>query len=457
MKKLVTIILAAGEGTRMKSFLPKVLHPLFGKPLLFWVIDKAIALHSEKVYVVINPAHKKSIESALTNKKNIIFVPQNVPRGTGDAVKQTSKYLRNYNGDCLILCGDVPLLELETLNGLIRKHRRENNVLTIMSTMLDNPYPYGRIVRDRQNNVSGIVEEKDAATEQRLIKEINVGVFCGRVKPLFNTFNQLKTNNKKSEYYLTDSVHLLKQSGNKIGSYLLADFTESIGINNRVQFAQATKLVQKKVNEQHMLNGVTVTDPDNTYIDPEIIIGQDTTILPGTIIKGDTIIGKNCVLGPQSYIEDCQLGNNVEVCMSHITQSKLGNGCKIGPFSHLRPGTVLAENVSIGNYSEIKNSVINTRSKVMHLSYIGDSDIGSDVNIGAGTITCNYDGTKKYRTTIEDKVFIGSNTNLVAPVKIGKNAVVGAGSTITENVPVNSLAVARARQVNKSGWQRRKK
>lgn len=452
MKNLIVIILAAGEGTRMKSSLPKVLHPLCGKPLISWVYETVEKLYPEKTYIVVNKNNDKEISAILLQgNKRIISVHQDKPLGSGDAVKRCLSYLRS-QGDTLIVCADTPLLTIQTLRNLVNQHRQEKNELTILTAKMDNPYGYGRICRSLNGKITKIVEENDASIEEKKIKEINSGVYCVKTKSLSQAIKRLPLNQKKKEYYLTDIVRFFSEENKKTESLMLDCPEEVIGINTRKELAEAEKIMRQKILNKLMLNGVTIVDPDSTYIDADVIIGKDTIILPGTMIKGKTKIGKNCRLGPQSYIEKCQIGNEVEIRASFLYGDKIASGAKIGPFTHLRAGANIGKKARIGNFTEVKKSKIGAGTKVSHLSYIGDAKLGKGINIGAGVITCNYDGITKHQTTIEDEVFIGSNVNLIAPIKVGKKAVIGAGSTISKNVPPKSLAIARSREVIKQHY-----
>jgi len=456
MKNLVAIILAAGEGTRMKSSLPKVLHPLCGKPLISWVYGSVKNLNPEKVYIVIGENHN-SIRSLFSKNEKTVFVTQSKSLGSGDAVRECEKYLKNYSGDCLILCADVPLLSTDTLQRLVTTHRKEHNTLTLLTTRVNNPYGYGRICRSPEGKIIKIVEENGANIEEKKIKEINSGVYCLKTKSLLQTINRLSLNRKKGEYYFTEIVKLFSQEKKKIESLMLECSEEVIGINTRKELAEAEKIMRRKILDKLMLNGVSIIDPESTYIDAEVVIGKDTIILPGTMIRGKTKIGENCRLGPQSYIENCQIGDEVEVRASFLYGDKIASGAKIGPFAHLRAGADIGEKARIGNFTEVKKSHIGAETKVSHLSYIGDAHLGKGINIGAGVITCNYDGITKHQTAIEDEVFIGSNVNLIAPIKIGKKAVIGAGSTISKNVPAKSLAIARSREIIKRNYVLKKR
>ena len=447
MKNLAVVILAAGEGTRMKSSLPKVLHKLASKSLVKWVLDSSLSFKPEKVCVVVGYGADK-IKEELRGQK-VSFALQTRQLGSGHALNQAAKYLKNYKGDVLVLCGDVPLVRPETLKRLIEIHRKKGNSATILSSVVENPFSYGRIYRDKSGQVKAIVEEKDATDEIRKINEINSGIYVFSSPLLWNVLNKIKPNNKKNEYYLTDAVTILNDMGKICDACPEAGFEETLGINTRVELATAEGFVRKATLKKIMLSGVSIVDPDTTYIASDIVIGNDTVIYPCTVIEGRSKIGAKCKIGPFTVIKDAAIADDVQIVNSHVYESTIAENVKIGPFSHIRPGTIIKKGAHIGNFSETKKSVIGEGSKVNHLSYIGDTDMGSGVNIGAGTITCNYDGVNKHKTIIGDKAFVGSNTNFVAPVKIGREVLIAAGSTITEDIPDGMLALARARQVNK--------
>jgi bifunctional UDP-N-acetylglucosamine pyrophosphorylase / glucosamine-1-phosphate N-acetyltransferase len=446
MNKLAVVILAAGEGTRMKSSRPKILHELAGKPLILWVLEQANKINPSKLLMVVG--HKREVIQKELAAEKLVFVRQDKQLGSGHALKQAQKYLKNFRGDVIVICGDTPLLKAATLKELYKAHKKHGNAVTVLTANVENPYGYGRIFRIR-GSVSKIVEEKDATPEQKRISEINSGVYCFSSPRIWKVLEKIKRLNKKKEYYLTDAIEILARLGNKAGTYSNVKPIEILGVNTRAELAVLNEAARKDVLNKWMLEGVTVIGPNNTYISAEASIGRDTVIYPGTMIEGKTRIGDNCFIGPNCFIKDSILGAEVEVRCSYIYGTRAGNGAKIGPFAHTRPGTVLKPNVRVGNFSEVKNSVISRASKINHLSYIGDSFLGEGVNVGAGTITCNYDGIRKNKTYIGSKSFVGSNVNFVAPVKIGPNTVIAAGSTITDNVPPNSLAIARARQINK--------
>lgn len=445
------LILAAGKGKRMKSEIPKVLHRLLNKPMISWVIETARKLNPDEIGVVLG-YKADEVQKVLSEDIKIFIQPELL--GTGHAVMCARDFL-NFDGDLLILYGDVPNIKAETLKKMLSKHKEENNSMTILTTFLENPTGYGRIVKNELDKIVSIVEETDADEETKKIKEINSGIYIFKTQHLLDGLRYLKNDNKQGEYYLTDLVKIFLESGKKIGTFLIDNSQEVIGINDRIQLARAEKLLRLEINYNHMLNGVTIIDPESTFIDPEVKIEIDTVIYPSTFIHGKTTIGKGCEIGPFTVIKDCTVGDNVRIIQSNCEGSEILSGVSVGPFSRLRPGTVLKENTRIGNFVEVKNSILEPNVKANHLSYIGDSEIGENTNVGAGTITCNFDGYRKHRTLVGKNVFIGSNTALVAPLKIGDRAIIGAGSVITQDVPDDSLGIARSRQVNKEGWAKK--
>ena len=445
---LAVVILAAGEGTRMKSEIPKALHLLCSKPLVSWVLSSVKKLNPKKVVVVVG--NKAGEVKKVLAEEQVLFAEQKLQLGSGDALKAARKELGNFNGNVLVICADTPLVSVETLKGLFRNHLISQNAATILSAQIKNPFGYGRIVRSQSGgDVRLIVEEKDASEEQKKIKEINSGIYCFQSPLVWGMVSKIRNENKKKEYYLTDVISILKNLGSKVGAHCIQNSEEIMGVNSRLDLSVAGKEARKAILSRLMLSGVTIVDPDTTYVSPDISVGQDTVIHPCTAIEGDTKIGKDCSIGPNSFISDSDIGDGVQIRSSYCVSSKISDGVKVGPFANLRPGSVLKEGSRVGNFTEIKNSLVGEGSKVSHLSYIGDTAIGKKVNVGAGTITCNYDGTMKNKTVIGDRAFIGSNVNLVAPVKIGADVILGAGSTITDDVPSKTLAIARARQVHK--------
>ena len=460
MRNLVSIILAAGEGTRMKSTLPKVLHQICGQPMLVYVLKAVLRAGCRKNYLVLGHKGEKIIEvlrnSLPLRKRGIEFVKQSKLLGSGHAVLQVKKKLRGYKGHVLVVYGDLPLLTGRTLNRLIQTHYKQDNSLTILGATLENPSGYGRIIENSNGKGIRIVEERDATPKERRINCVNVGVYCFRAEDLFKAIDKIKPDNRKKEYYLTDAVEILGEMGKRVGMVITKDSSEVEGVNNRKQLVNIQKYVNMKNLERLLLTGVTIVDPPSTFIDFTVKIGRDTIIYPGSTILGKTRIGKNCKLGPYAFIQNCQIENGVEIRASFIYGAKIAEGAKVGPFSHIRPGTVVGEDVRVGNFCEVKKSRIGRGTKVSHLSYIGDAFLGKGINIGAGTITCNFDGVRKNITRIGDDTFVGSDAKFIAPVKIGKGAVIGAGSTITEDVPAGKLAIARARQVIKDRKKKKK-
>ena len=454
MRDTAVIIMAAGKGKRMKSNLPKVLHNLAGKPILNYVLDAVDQLEEKRKILIIGYKSDK-IRELIGNQ--IEYAEQKEQLGTAHAVLQTKKLLSGFKGDVLILSGDVPFLTVKTLKKLLKYHQDNNFCCTLLSAVLKNPKGYGRIIRDKKGKIKGIIEEVDLSREKKKITEINSGIYCFSKERLFQALEKIATDNKQEEYYLTDTVKILLGEGLAVGNIIVKDNSEILGINNRLDLADASRKVNQKTLQGLMLRGVTIVDPNSTFIEQGVKIGQDSIIYPFTIIEKNTKIGSSCIIGPYSYLIDANIGNEVRVWASIIMSSTIKEGANIGPYAHLRPGTVVEKGAKIGNFVELKKTIMGEGSKASHLTYLGDAIIGKKVNIGAGTITCNYDGEKKNKTVIEDGVFIGSNNSLVAPVKLGKDSYTAAGSTITEDVPANNLAIARSRQTNISGWRKKKK
>lgn len=451
MKKTIAIILAAGESTRFKSKTSKMLYELSGRTIIERVVDIVFDKFKKTIVVVGYKAEdvKRSIQ-ADKRYKNIIFVEQKKQLGSGDAVKKAVLLggLKNFHGDILVLCGDVPLLKAGTIKNLLGVHKKQNAVCTVLTCEFKDPSGYGRVVKSG-GIVKSIIEEKDASNNVRKIKEVNSGVYVFKSAELFESLKKVKPDNAKREYYLTEVISILSRQNKKIIAYKINESKEIMGINNRYELAVAEDFLRKNILKNLMLSGITVVDPATTCIDESVVMGKDTTVMPSTIIKGKTKIKGDCIIGPFSYIEDCSVGQNVEIRASFVYGAEILDDVKIGPFSHIRRETKICNKARIGNFSEIKKSYIGKNTKVSHLSYIGDSHLGKNINIGAGTITCNYDGKLKHKTLIGDGTFIGSNTNLIAPIKIGRGVLIAAGSTITEDVSDKMLAVARARQVVK--------
>jgi len=449
MNKVYGVVLGAGEGTRMKSCIPKVLHKVCGKELISYVIESlSKAAKMQKLVVVVGNGADSVIEH-LRNFRNTDYAFQKERLGSAHALLQAKSKLKNCDGHLVVMCADTPLVMPGTIKNLLKYHIKHKNDATVLSGNVENPFGYGRIVRDCDGKVSGIVEEKSANDEQKQIKEINSGIYCFNLKVLWSALSKVDNKNNKKEYYLTDVISILNNDGYKTDAVALTNEEEILGINDRKQLATAQEILRLRVLDNIMANGVTIVDPKTTYIQQNVVIGQDSIIKPNTFIETGTKIGKNCVIGPDTTITGSLIEDNVLITYSYVEQSHIENGVKIGPFAHIRPNSVLKENVKVGNFSEVKKSVVGAGSKVNHLSYIGDAQIGKNVNIGAGTITCNYDGKNKFKTVIKDDVFVGSNVNLVAPVNIGKKVLIAAGSTITDDVLPNKLTIARARQVVK--------
>jgi bifunctional UDP-N-acetylglucosamine pyrophosphorylase/glucosamine-1-phosphate N-acetyltransferase len=448
----MSIILAAGEGTRMKSDLPKTLHKVCGKEMIKYIIEASLNSGIEKNIVVLG--HGKEKVGHNIKDMNVQSVEQPIgegyPYGTGYAVMAAENYIDDEE-TVLILCADGPLVKKETLIDFMNYHFESNCAASVMTAYLDNPKGYGRIVRKPDKSIDEIVEEKDASEEIKNIKEINTGIYCFKGELLKYALKKITKNNSQNEYYLTDTIKVLNNEGAKIGGWLLEDADDIKAVNDRVQLAEVTKIMQKRINQRHMYSGVTIIDPDSTYIDDTVKIGRDTVIYPNTYLEGGTVIGSNCTIGPNSRIIDSTVRNNVTVESSKVIESCIDDGTSVGPFAYLRPGSNLGKNVKIGDFVEVKKSIIGDNSKSSHLAYIGDAEVGKNVNIGCGVVFVNYDGKKKHKTIVGDGAFVGSNSNLVAPVTIEKGGYVAAGSTITVDVKEGDLAIARARQVNKEG------
>jgi len=454
MAKRFAVVLAAGQGTRMKSKLYKVLHPVMGRPMVQHVITQLKQVQIDEMVTIVGYGAEKVIKE-IGNVSE--FVTQKEQLGTGHAVQQAETLLLDKNGTTIVVCGDTPLITGETYQALFDHHEKEEAKATILTAKAPDPTGYGRVIRNEGKQVERIVEHKDANHDELLIDEINTGTYCFDNQALFEALKEVSNDNAQGEYYLPDVIEILRNKSEKVSAFLTNDFEETIGINDRVVLAQAEKIMKKRINLEHMRNGVTIIDPDNTYIGPDVQIGQDVTIYPGSIIRGETTIDEDAQIGPHTEISDCVIGKSAVIQQSVLMDSKVGNEVTVGPYAYIRPETVIGHQAKIGHFVELKKSTIGEESKVPHLSYIGDTEIGRNVNVGCGTITVNFDGKDKHKTKIEDDAFIGCNTNLVAPVSIGENAIIAAGSTITKNVPGNALSIARARQTNKEGYASRLK
>jgi len=456
---MLGIILAAGMGTRMKSSQPKVMHELVSHPLLEWVLNSFEHLiedkHCDKIAVVIGenmPALKTLVARwSLEKGIEVRLFYQKERLGTGHAVKMAMPAITELKDaePVYILCGDVPLIKSETLKKMLLVYQGGDIDAAVLTVEKEDPSGYGRIVKDQNDTIKKIVEHKDATPEQLSIKEINSGMYLVKAASLRESLNLLKNDNRQCEYYLTDIVEWMDKNGGKVISVITDDHYEVSGINNRYQLSLLEKVARKRINKAHMMNGVTMIDPEQVYIDPQVSIEPDCIIEPMTIVKGKVSIGRNCIIGPMTQIEDSVIGEGNRIERSHLSGVRVKNNVKIGPFARLRENTVLEDNVKIGDFVETKKTTVGKGSKAQHLSYLGDTTIEEDVNVGAGTITCNYNGFSKSQTLIEKEAFIGSNTSLVAPVKIGKGAIVGAGSVIVRDVPEDCLSIARGKQSNK--------
>jgi len=451
--RLETLILAAGKGTRMRSKLPKVLHKVGGKAMLQHVIDAAKQAGSAREVVVIGSG-AQLVEQTIAG---VEFVLQEEQLGTGHAVLSAKENFAESEGTVLILCGDTPLLTSKLLNNFRAAHENSNCAATVLTAKMPDATGYGRIIREEDGTFKKIVEEKDANELEKKIREVNAGAYCFDVRKLFGALEKVKNDNAQGEYYLPDVLTILKDAGEKVGAFTAEYADETLGINSRVQLAAADRIFRMKKNHELMDAGVTIIDPNTTFIDYDTQIGQDTIIYPNTYIEGKTVIGEDCAIGPNIRFTDMKVGNKVTAQFSYCHEAEICDGVTLGPYVHIRPGTTIGENVKIGNFVEVKNSTVGEGSKLPHLQYIGDTDMGSGVNIGCGSVTCNYDGKQKFRTTIGDNAFIGCNTNLVAPVTVEEGAYIAAGSTITKDVPKDNLAVARARQTNISVWNDKRK
>ncbi len=456
MDSLCVLVLAAGKGTRFKSHRVKVLHELMGKPMLSWILEAVSGLDPEKIYVVVG-CQKEEVKREI-NRKDVAFVHQAEQLGTAHAVLAARDAIKtDLVKDVLIINGDLPLLRTGTLKPLVEKHKKGKNDLTFMSAEMQDPTGFGRLIHGKEGSVR-IVEEREATPEQKKIKEANVGIYVFDANALLKTLPEISNDNKKGEYYLTDAIEILSQKGGKVGVFRTESLEEIVGVNDRFELASAARKLRLRKIKMLAEDGVTFYDPESTWIGEDVKVGRDSVVYPSVVIEGKTVVGKECVLSPSVHIIDSHIGDGVKILSSTVIQeSTIEDHVKIGPFAHLRPGTVLKKGSKVGNFVEMKKTVFGEKSKAGHLSYLGDSVVGKEVNIGAGTITCNYDGKKKHRTVIDDGAFIGSGVELVAPVKIGKNAYIGAGSTITKDVAPYSLAVSRSPQKQREGWARKRR
>jgi bifunctional UDP-N-acetylglucosamine pyrophosphorylase / glucosamine-1-phosphate N-acetyltransferase len=454
-RALHVVVLAAGKGTRMKCVRPKLLHRLGGDSLIGHVLRAARALAPETLTLVIG--HQAAELRAALAGTGLQFVLQEPQLGTGHAVLQVEPVLAGRSGTMVLLSGDVPLLQAATLERLVRQHVTRGAAATVLTACLARPYGYGRVIR-QDGRLTRVVEERDASPEQRKIREINSGVYALALEPLFDAVRSISTGNSQGEYYLPDLVTIYRKRGLLVDTVLVEDPAEVRGVNSQGELAELGAIVREKRNAELMAAGVTIVDPATTFVDVDVEVGADTVLHPNVYLEGRTRIGTACEIHAGARLVDSTLGDGAVVknyCV--IESSEIGPGASVGPFAHLRPGSRLAEDARIGNFVELKKTTMGAGSKANHLAYLGDATIGAGVNVGAGTITCNYDGTTKHPTTIEDDVFIGSDSQLIAPVRVGRGAYVAAGSSITDDVPEGALAIARGRQVNKEGWVARKR
>lgn len=452
MNNRYVVILAAGKGTRMKSKLYKVLHEVCGKAMVEHVVDQAEAIKPSKIVAVVGHG-AEAVEEKLGNR--VDFALQAEQLGTGHAVLQAGDLLEHEQGSTLVINGDTPLLTAATFEKLFAAHDASDAKATVLTAAAPDSTGYGRVIRDAQGNVLKIVEQKDANEQEQAVTEINTGVFVFDNEALFSSLHKVTNDNAQGEYYLTDVMEILREQGESIGAYQTADFDETMGVNDRVALARANQLMQARINRAHMVNGVSFVDSASTYIDSTVEIGNDTIIEANVVLKGNTKIGSDCQIQSGSRIVDSTIGDNVVVTSSTIEGSIMHDNTDIGPNSHLRPGAEIMPGAHIGNFVEVKKAVIGENSKVGHLTYVGDATIGKDVNIGCGVVFVNYDGVQKFHSTIGDKCFIGSNSNIISPVVMEPNSFIAAGSTITNDVPRHAMAIARSRQENKPDfWDR---
>ena len=443
------IVLAAGAGTRMKSKKPKVAHEMLGKPLVRWVVDAAREAGVGRIACVVGHGREQVVPLV---ERDTQVVVQSEQRGTADAVASCKEALAGFEGSLVVLSGDCPLITPETIRQLVKAREDAQAAVVVLTMELENPFGYGRILRDGAGHVERIVEQKDATEAEAQVRECNSGFYCFDARALFDALEKVGNDNAQGEFYLTDVLAICREAGRAVLALPTKDAAECLGVNSRVQLAQATKHAQRRINAAHMAAGVTMLDPDLVWIGPDVRLSSDVEILPGVMLMGTTSVGEDSVVGPNTRLADTQVGCGCVVDETVAVEARIDDGATCGPRAYLRPGAHLCEGAKAGTHVEIKKSTVGKGSKVPHLSYIGDCTIGEGVNIGAGSITCNYDGKRKHATTIGDGAFIGSDTMMVAPVNIGAHTVVGAGSTITRDVSEGALGIARARQTESPGW-----
>ena len=447
------VILAAGAGTRMKSDRPKVLHEVMGRSMVSHVISQVRRAGADSITAVIG--HGADVVRKALSGENVTFAVQEEQLGTGHAVMQALDRIPG-TGDVFILCGDTPLITAETLTAFAEYHAAQEAVLTVLTAEYEDPTGYGRILRDPDGGLQCIVEQKDASEEEKLVREVNAGMYCVDAAFLRETLPKISNENAQHEYYLTDLVELAVSAGQKTAAFCVDDPEEIMGVNNRVQLAAAAKVMQRRINRGHMMNGVTILDPERTYIEDGVRIGRDTEIWPGTVLRGDTEIGSGVMIGTDCILENAVIADGADVQKSVILDSSVGKDSSVGPFAYIRPGTSIGQDCKVGDFVEFKNADFGDGSKASHLAYIGDADVGTDCNIGCGVIFANYDGKNKHRTVVGDRVFVGSNSNLVAPVTVHDDAFIAAGTTVTKEAPSGSLIVGRSPDKSLEGWVERK-
>lgn len=445
----MAIVLAAGQGKRMKSKLYKVLHPVCGKPMVGHVLDVVGAANCERSVVIVGHGAEK-VKAYLGDKAEYVLQEQQL--GTGHAVLQAKELLGDAEGTTIVICGDTPLVRASTVEAMLKLHEESRAAATVLTASFADPTGYGRVIRGADGTVQRIVEQKDCSPEEAAVQEINTGTYCFDNRKLFEALAGVKNENAQGEYYLTDVIGLFKSSGEVVQGYCTDDLVEAIGVNDRVALSDAELFMRDRINREHLLAGVTIIDPHNTYIEAGVVIGRDTVVYPGSVLRSGTVIGEDCVIGPNVEISASEIGDGAAVKYSVVAESIVGAESTVGPYANLRPGSKLGRGCKIGDFVELKNAELGDGSKVSHLSYVGDAVVGKDVNIGCGAITVNYDGFNKAVTEIGDGAFVGSNVNLIAPIKIGEGAYVVAGSTLTQDVPAGDLSIARERQVNKPGY-----
>ncbi|WP_276521749.1 bifunctional UDP-N-acetylglucosamine diphosphorylase/glucosamine-1-phosphate N-acetyltransferase GlmU [Weissella diestrammenae] len=441
-----SIIMAAGKGTRMKSDLPKVLHEVGGKPMVEMVLDMILAVGVDQIVTVVGHGAQQ-VKAQISDRSEVVKQTQQL--GTGHAVLMTEPLLGTKSGVTLIASGDAPLFTQQTYTKLFEWHEQSGNAVTVLTAKAPNPFGYGRIIRDEKGHVLRIVEQKDATDVEAAVDEVNTGVYVFDNQLLFQALRLVTNENAQGEYYLPDTLSILREQGQTVGAYQMADFTESMGVNDRIALAEANRILRQRINQQHMRNGVTLIDPTTTYIDADVTIGPDTVIEGNVTLKGQTEVGSHVILTNGTRMIASQVADDVVIQSSTLDHAKVATGVTIGPYAHLRPGAILDARAHVGNFVEVKQAHLGADAKAGHLSYIGDATVGQAVNIGAGTIFVNYDGQNKYQTLVGDRAFIGSNTKLIAPVVLGDETITAAGSTITDDIPIHAMGIARSRQTNK--------